>query len=258
MQSKSPLPTSWNVPQLFRDRLGEQAGRQRAMLADGHLLLVLHEPPTADHAHRGARLFWRAPDGTWQSNSLGPGPRSLRRHVEEFAAAVEKLEQLEEQTFRADAYHELLPQVTPLMRAAGHLHATLQEAREQVREDRDLIVCRDQAYAVHRAAELLNSDAHNGLQCAVARHAEEQAEISNQVALAGHRLNLMAAFFLPVATIASVCGMNLTTGYEDAHRPWPFVVAVAVGLVSGFLLSGSMQSRSPKETGRRDRQYHRP
>ncbi len=244
MERKSPLPRDWNVPQLFRDRVGEQAGRQRAMLAEGHLLLVLHAPPSGDHGHRGARLFWRSPDGEWQSNSLGSGPRCLRRHVEEFAAAVDKLEKLEEQTFRADAYHALLPQITPLMRSALHLHATLQEAREQVREDRDLIVCRDQAYTVHRAAELLSSDAHNGLQCAVARQAEEQAEISNRVALAGHRLNRMAAFFLPLATIAAICGMNLTTGYEDLYRPWPFVVALAVGILFGFCLRASMQNHA--------------
>lgn len=36
MPSQSLLPEVWSVPQEFRNRLGEEVGRQRAMLADGH------------------------------------------------------------------------------------------------------------------------------------------------------------------------------------------------------------------------------
>ena len=60
MPSPSPLPETWRVPQVFRSRLGEHAGRQRTMFADGHLLLVLHAPPRRDEAKRAARLFTRA------------------------------------------------------------------------------------------------------------------------------------------------------------------------------------------------------
>jgi len=248
MHPKSPIPDAWEIPPAFRKRVGEQAGRQRAMFADGHLLLILHEPPSATDTHRAARLFWRSPDGSWRSNSLGAGARSLRRHVDEYGDEVDRLESLEEQADRAAEYDTLVSRVSPLLRAARHLHATLQEARELVREDRDVIICRDQAYTVERAAELLSSNVQNGLQCAMARRAEEQAESSHQMAVAGHRLNLLAALFLPLATIASIFGMNLAFGFEQACAPWPFLIAVSIGIAFGFSLRASMQNeRKPPE-----------
>ena len=42
---KSILPATWEVPAEFRSRLGEKAGRQRAMMAEGHLLLVREHKP---------------------------------------------------------------------------------------------------------------------------------------------------------------------------------------------------------------------
>jgi Mg2+ and Co2+ transporter CorA len=213
------------------------------MFADGHLLLILHEPPSSDHAHRAARLFWRAPDGTWKSNAFGAGVRSLRRHIDEYAQAVERLERLEQEADLADEYQHLLAQILPLLRAARNLHATLQEARELVHDDRDLIICRDQSYVTERAAELLNSDVQSGLQCAIARRAEEQSDNSHRMAVAGHRLNLLAALFLPLATIASVLGMNLAIGFDEkAYAPWPFLVTVSIGVGLGFLLRLSMEN----------------
>ena len=60
---RSLLPTSWDIPQIFRDRLGVTSGRQRAMVHEGHLLLVLHGPPSDDHAARGGRREAGAPTG---------------------------------------------------------------------------------------------------------------------------------------------------------------------------------------------------
>ena len=91
MVPKSVLPPAWEVPSEFRERLGERVGRQRAMLAEGHLLLVLHRPPKKDETERFARLFWRKPDGTWQSNELGNGPTALARHLGDFAEMMTKM-----------------------------------------------------------------------------------------------------------------------------------------------------------------------
>ncbi len=88
--AQSLLPDSWDVPPTFRERLGESAGRQRVMRDAGHLLLVLHAPPQPDGDERGGRFFWRCPDGQWRSHNLGSGPASLRTHLEQYAAAVEK------------------------------------------------------------------------------------------------------------------------------------------------------------------------
>ena len=53
----------WQVPGVFRSRIGERAGRQRVMTADGHLLFILHKVPRAGTAERESALFWRSPLG---------------------------------------------------------------------------------------------------------------------------------------------------------------------------------------------------
>ncbi|HEY5935951.1 MAG TPA: hypothetical protein VIU61_14985, partial [Kofleriaceae bacterium] len=66
--SSNVIPHNWEVPQVFRERFGTQAGRQRVMHDGGHLLLVLHEVPSRlESAERTARLYWRKPDGSWKS-----------------------------------------------------------------------------------------------------------------------------------------------------------------------------------------------
>src|SRR5512139_3875024 len=66
-----PIPKDWDVPAIFRARMGTQAGRQRAMMADGHVLLVLHElPDPLSPGKRKARLFWRKPDGGYRTSHV--------------------------------------------------------------------------------------------------------------------------------------------------------------------------------------------
>lgn len=244
MPNRSPLPDTWNVPQIFRDRLRETVGRQRAMFADGHLLLILHEPPKPDELHRRGRYFWRSPDGSWQSNNLGAGVTALRKHLGAYRDALEKLDRSEQRAQLADEYFQLLREIAPLHRAAHNLYDTLQQAREMVREDDDLIVCRDQAYQIHRESELLRSDIQSGLDCAVARRAEEQARSSDRMALAAHRLNLLAAIFFPIVTISSILGMNLARGLDEAMlSQWLFWVVLAVGIGCGFVLKAAIIDR---------------
>jgi hypothetical protein len=79
----------------------------------------------------------------------------------------------------------ILKQVVPMRRASRHLHAALQQAREHVPGDRDLISCRDEAGSVERGAELVTAEAQNGLEYAMA--------------VSSHRLNRMVAIFFPIA-----------------------------------------------------------
>ena len=44
----SPLPKSWEIPDAIRNRLGREAGPQRAMLEEGHLLVIAHRMPGPD------------------------------------------------------------------------------------------------------------------------------------------------------------------------------------------------------------------
>ena len=70
--TKSILPAGWNVPEEISGRLGDTGGRQRALAAHGHLLLVLHELPGDDDKIRVGRFFWCEPDGNWCLNNLAP------------------------------------------------------------------------------------------------------------------------------------------------------------------------------------------
>jgi hypothetical protein len=242
------IPHDWQVPGVFVKRLGDAAGRQRAMAADGHLLLVLHEPPSAGVPQRGARLFWRDPAGAWRSRPLGDGAHALKRHLAEFADRVDALEKQWQTAAAAEDYYGVLRAIAPLHRTARHLHAVLQEARELVPEDRDLINLRDQAGEIERALELLHGDARNGLDFRVAHQAEQQAERAYDMAVSAHRLNLLAATFFPVATLSTIYsaifGMILAHGEQPWSTPALFWCLLALGMVCGFVLARAI-ARTP-------------
>ncbi|MEX2306406.1 MAG: hypothetical protein WD738_02375 [Pirellulales bacterium] len=235
------LPADWTVPAHLRSRLGTIAGRQRVLHEDGHLLLVLHAPPGADDTHRRGRFFWRDPSGTWRAAPKAERVATLEQHLAEYRSAIEQLEQSADEAYQARDYFALLDRLTPLTRATRNLYEALQEAREAVRDDRQLIVARDQAYDLTRRADLLHADAKNGLDFAVAWQAEQQAESSYQMSVATHRLNLLVAFFFPIATLMTVLGANLRHGFEGwdrANSPVPLLAMLAAGLAFGFLLTG--------------------
>ncbi|MCH7685123.1 MAG: hypothetical protein IH899_00320 [Planctomycetes bacterium] len=236
MEKKSILPAVWDVPQNFRDRLGRQAGKQRTMSAEDHLLIVLHRPPKPEDDERAGRFFWRKPDGTWMSSELGGGPNALKKHLDEYAALIDTLEEQDDAAKNAQDYFSVLNELVPLHRAARNMHQALQQARELVPEDAEIINFRDRSYRIERTAELLYTDTKNLLEFDIAKRAEEQAVASHQMAVSAHRLNVLVAFFFPIATLSAVFGMNLLHGYEDFPPPIPFLVVMLVGLVLGFVL----------------------
>ncbi len=247
MQQNSILPSSWDVPQEFRDRLGSTAGRQRAMFVDEHLLLVLHAPPMAEETAREGRFFWRKPDGTWVSNTLGAGPAALTKHVEEYDAQIEALESCSEQALSSADHFAVIDALAPLQRAARNLHTALQEARRLCSSDRRIIDARDHAYTIERAAELLSSHTKSSLDFAIARQAEAQARSSAHMATAAHRLNLLVAFFFPLATLCAVFGMDVRHNFFEIRPLYLFVGIILAGLLFGFVLTLSVTRRSAEE-----------
>lgn len=238
------IPNNWQTPALFSARLGDSAGRQRAMAADGHLLLVLHAPPQAGTSEITGRLFWRDPDGTWKSQALGDGSQALKRHVAEFANRAEELEKQLQSAATAEDFYGLLRVVAPLHRTARNLHATLQQARELVPDDRDIINLRDQIGEIERSIELLHGDAKNGLDFTVAYQAEQQSARTYDMAVAAHRLNLLAATLLPIATLSGVYGAifgMILAHRENSEHEWStpelFWSVLALGLACGFVLA---------------------
>ena len=234
------LPPDWTVPDKLRGRLGTTAGRQRLLQEDGHLVLVLHAPPSADETGRRGRFFWRDPEGNWRVAPKAERVSGLDAHLNDYRVAIEQLEQAEDAARLARDYFELLDRLTPLARAVRNMHDTLQEARDAVRSDRQLIVARDHAYELMRRADLLHADAKNGLDFAMAWQAEQQAESSYQMSVATHRLNLLVAFFFPVATLMAVFGANLRhglEGFDQAGGPLPLLFVLALGLFAGIVLT---------------------
>jgi hypothetical protein len=243
------LPSDWEIPASIRARLGTTAGRQRVIHEDGHLLIVLHAPPGADDTHRRGRFFWRDRAGNWSAAPKSEHAANLDQHIGEYRSAIEKLEQDEDVARDARDYFELLDRLAPLARATHNMYETLQEARDTVREDRNLIVARDTANELNRRAELMEQDAQNGLNFAVAWQAEQQAEASHQMAVATHRLNLLVAFFFPIATATAIFGANLTHGLErwDATTgPIPLVAVILAGLLCGVILTAFVARPAPR------------
>lgn len=245
------MPFDWEVPAIFRQRLGDRAGRQRVMQADGHLLLVLHKVPIPGVPEREGALFWRKPDGTWKTSGRGEGVIALRRHVEEFAAAVDKLELMYEKGNDAASYYRVIGAVVPLHRTASHLYSTLQSAREIMPDDRDLIDLRDRAGEVDRAAELLHTDALNAVNFSVAQRAEELSRSSHSLAVAGHRLNTLATLLLPITAVAGIFGMNLASGLENSG-PLAFWVVFLLSIVIGLQLRFWLITRTPVSAPKMD------
>jgi len=238
----SPIPHHWQVPQVFRERMGTQAGRQRCMTAEGHLLLVLHDIPDPEiPERRDAKLFWRMPDGTWHASSGGPpGIGSLRAHVEGFVDAATRLESLGDKAKSADDWFALVYASSPMLRTARNLHRTLQEAREAAKLDKALIAVRDLAGDAERAFELMHAHASEGLEYTMAKRAEEQAHDAQHMLVAAHRLNMIAAVFLPVTAVATLLGMNLRHGLEEWPAPWTFWITLVLSFGLGLWIKASM------------------
>lgn len=232
------IPPTWNIPEAIRLRLGQNSyGRQRALVEEGHLLLVLHKPPGPDDRSREGALFWRNPAGEWQFNRGGPGPGSLKRHVQSYVDIEAKLAADYEKAADINALFDAMETLTPLVRAARNMHQALQTAREAVKGDTFLIELRDLAYELERNLELLAEDVRNAIQHRAARKAEEQARLSEQALHASHRLNILAALFFPLTAIASIFGMNLAHGFNE-HKPAIFWAVFVVGCALGFAMKG--------------------
>jgi hypothetical protein len=244
------LPAAWTeIPPSIAERFGSQAGRQRAMVHENHLVLVTHLVPGADDVERKAAIFWRKPDGTWKAAGEAKGGlHALRGLVDAYRQRALALETELEGAKRAADYFAILMSVAPLLRAARHLHKTLQEARDAIKNDHDIIGLRDLAGDAERTAELVQQDAKHGLDYTTARRAEEQAETADHISKSSHRLNLIAALFLPISALGSVFGVNLAHGLETKAAPWLFWGFIATSFLFGFIVRTTISKKEEADT----------
>ncbi len=232
--SSCPLfPADWDLPAVLRIRLGFGPGRQRVLDAEGHLLLVLHEVPRPHQLERKGQLFWRQPDGDWHSSIPGAGPEGVEHHLQTYAGAIDRLTEEVESACTSEACFKILGELSPLARAARNMYDALQEARKLRTDDHELLEWRNKAYDLSRRVELLQNDAKTSLDFEVAHQAEILADSGHQMATSAHRLNVLAAFFFPLATLAAVLGVNLQNVLPGISHHAALVIMLVLGLLLG-------------------------
>lgn len=234
MEKATYIPKTWDLPESIRRRLGESVGKQRLMNEDGHMLLLLHQVPRPeDDETRKAMVIWRNPAGDWKSSPVGGGLTGLEAHIAAYRTAIHELDEAVETAKSAREYFEVMRRMHPLQRATRAMLEAVQAARQALAEDTRVINMRDQAADLERGIELVAADAKAGMEFTLAESASQQAlaaDVANQEA---RRLNRLAAFFLPLATLVAVFGMNSPgTVYKDSG----FWMVLGAGLVLGFLV----------------------
>jgi hypothetical protein len=245
----SPIPHNWDVPQIFRDRFGTRAGRQRVMAADGHILLVLHDLPNVlDPDTLNAKVYWRKSDGTWKSQGSGAtNIAALRAHVETFVAAIDELEAKAAKAKHAKDWFDIMHHAAPLHRMARNQAAVLAEARDLVKIDKELIAVRDTAQENERSIELINHHARAGLDYTIASNAEANAKSTEHVVESQHRLNLIAATFLPITAISALLSMNLQHGLEQYNAPYAFWAVAAAAFLLGLIVRWTLPGKKKSD-----------
>ncbi len=231
------VPANWQLPEALRRRLGTAEGRQRHMVHEDDILVVAHEVPESGERLRRGILFWRDNQDEWRSSNGEPGAAAISNLVGRYAKRLEQFDRAEAAATKSSDYLPLLEGLAPVQRAVRNLYDVLQEARRAVPDCRELIDARDSAYEVSRTAELLYQDAKNAMEIAVIRQSEESAANSEQMNVAAHRLNIMAAIFFPLATLGGIFGTTLTDGWSWSKTAAPFALFLLTGLVSGVALA---------------------
>lgn len=202
--------------------------------------------PRAEVTERNARLFWRKPDGTWKATGSGAtNIAALRAHVEDYGKAEDEMEARAAAATKASDWFELIHDTAPLLRASRGMHAALQEARELAKTDTQIISLRDTAQDIERTLDLIHNHAKSGLDYAIAKGTEEAAKNSEHVIQSSHRLNLIAATFLPITALGSLFGMQLEHGLEKEHAPYVFWGVAIAAFLLGLIVRGSLPKAKP-------------
>jgi len=242
---RAAIPADWDVPAVFRERFGRHFGSQRAMLAEGHLLLILHEVPIPGEHARTGQIYWRSPSGLWTTTASGEGLPALERLLDSYGEELDRLMRVLDRAQLGEDYFRALKAIHPVERAATNLYRALADAREGLRgapEHKDVIHFRDRAGDNARRAELLREDARSTLDYQVAAQAAEQSDLNRKLNVTTQRLNILIALFFPLTAVSTVFGMNLAHGFEGGPFFYFWITVFAslgVGLLLAALVSKS-------------------
>jgi Mg2+ and Co2+ transporter CorA len=234
MDRTSFVPKTWQLPEAIRKRLGNSVGRQRLMNEDGHLLLILHQvPKSEDDEIRTAVLFWRNTAGEWKSHPTSGGLAGLDAHLASYRTAIHQLDEDVEAAKTPRQYFEVMRRMHPVQRSTRNMAEVLQEARQALPDETRMINMRDQAVDLERGIELIAADAKAGMEFTMAESASQHAISAMEASQEARRLNRLAAFFFPLATLVAVFGINSPNevlGYPS------FSTVVISGIVLGLIV----------------------
>jgi hypothetical protein len=244
METKLPqfVPKTWALPDSIRRRLGDEAGRQRLMDEEGHLLLILHAPPRPDDDEvRSPVVFWRNPLGEWKSSPAGGGLAALHGLLAAYRTIIGELDEKVDTARVPRDYFDVMRAVNPLQRSCRNLLRVMEELRKARPDERNLILLRDQAVNLERGVELVVNDARAGMEFSVAESGDQQARGTLQATEEARRLNRLVAFFFPVATMAAVFGMNHPADILGMPGFWG---VIGTGVVLGWFVRGIIARKS--------------
>lgn len=245
MEKANYIPKTWDLPAAIRKRLGATVGRQRLMNEDGHLLLLLHQVPTAeDDEVRTAAVFWRNPDGEWKSSPTPGGLAGLEAHLGAYHSAIHQLDEEVETAKSPREYFGIMRRIHPLQRATRHLSEVLQATRQALPDDTRIISKRDQAVDLARGVDLIAEDAKAGMDFTTAESANQQAQAALVANREARRLNRLVAFFFPLATLVAVFGMNPPEQLVDKPAFW---AVLAAGALLGLIVYVGVAMRGSRE-----------
>lgn len=238
------IPKNWDLPESISKRLGATVGKQRLMEEDGHLLLLLHEVPRIqDNEVRKAVVVWRNPAGEWKCSPTGGGLAGLESHLSSYRTAIHELDSAVDAAKTARDYFDVMRVVHPLQRSTRNLFDVLQATRKALPDDTRIINLRDQGADMERAIELVSADAKSGMDFTLAESASHQAASAEAANQEARRLNRLAAFFFPLATLVALFGMNRP---EDVCYETGFWIVLVAGLILGFIVFSIVSLRNRK------------
>jgi Mg2+ and Co2+ transporter CorA len=221
--------STFDVPHSLAHHVGRSVGRQRVITDDGVILVVLHKPPIDDYWKREGVFLLKKVNTAWHFK----GERTTRTLLDSYRNVARNFDEEFEDASTPSALFALLDRLVPVRRSARNVHAVLAEAGKMLPDDMELADWINFAYETERGLDLLYDDIRHTIDSHLARIEEEHMELTKQSVIATNRLNLIVALFLPLATIASVLGMNLSHGL-NTDDPRYFLIILLLGILMGL------------------------